>query len=233
LVQVTGSSRRFRGPNVRRRLARALGLATALALSLCACGASKPSRPDRFYSLEPAPLAQPSGPPLTAVLQVNHLAAQGFVGGSQIVFRVREEPQLVQRYDDLLWADPPPRALAQALAKGIRAAGIFSFVAIPADRARADYLLGGEVVRFEHLPTEQPPRVAATLGLSLVRADDRRTVASREYRGEEPVTGSSPDDMASAFYRLTARLVAEAVRDLRALAPQLGQADAPAGNRAR
>jgi cholesterol transport system auxiliary component len=152
---------------------------------------------------------------------VNDLAARGLLGGRQIVYRTREQPLVVDRYDNLLWAEPPTRALAQNLVNGIRAAQVFDFVAIPADRARADYLLGGDVERFEHLPTEQPPRVAGTMNLALVRADDRRSIASRQYSGEETVSGDSPEAMADAFNRLVARLVAEAVRDLQAVKTQL------------
>jgi cholesterol transport system auxiliary component len=85
------------------------------------------------------------------------------------------EPLVAQRYDDLLWEDPPTRAIAHALVSAIRSAGVVAVVAVPADRARFDLLLGGEVERFEHLPTDKPPRVAATINLALVRAEDRST----------------------------------------------------------
>ena len=66
------------------------------------------------------------------------------------------------------------------------------------------------------LATEQPPRVAATLHLALVRSADRGSMVSRTYSGEEPLAGSTPDAMVAAFTRLSARLVGEAVRDLQA-----------------
>jgi cholesterol transport system auxiliary component len=195
--------------------------ALTAALLLCGCGASEPVKPDRFYSLDPVPLRGAAGAPAPSVLLVNSLAARGFLGGRQIVYRTRESPLAAQRYEELLWEDPPSRAIAAALVKALRAAEIFQFVVIPADRARADFLLGGEVERFEHLPTEEPPRVSASFTLALVRAHDRSSMANRHYSGEEPVHGVSPDAMAEAFNRLTARLVAEAVRDLEALKPRL------------
>ena len=195
--------------------------ALAAALLLCGCGASAPVKPDRFYSLGAFPQRTAATVPAPAILLVNSLAAQGFLGGRQIVYRTRESPLVVQRYEDLLWEDPPSRAIAAALVEALRAAKVFQFVVIPADRARADFLLGGEVERFEHLPTEQPPRVSASFTLTLVRANDRGSIANRRYSGEEPVDGVSPDAMAEAFNRLTARLVAEAVRDLETLKPRL------------
>ncbi|UHD15247.1 ABC-type transport auxiliary lipoprotein family protein [Thiocapsa bogorovii] len=194
-------------------------LLPALILGLVAggCGSPAPMRPDLFYSLDPEPLESPVGAPLPATLLVSDLAARGFLGGRQIVFRTEAEPLRVQRYDDLLWADPLPRALARNLVRAVRHAQVFAFAVTPADRARADYLLGGEVERFEHLPTAVPPRVVGTLNLALVRADDRRTLRDRSYRHEVEVQGDTPDDMAEAFNRLAALLAADVVRDLRTL----------------
>jgi cholesterol transport system auxiliary component len=203
-----------------RRLALPLCV-LAVASGLAGCGSAPPVQPDRFYSLEPVALAGPAGPPAPFILMVNDLAARGLLGGRQIVYRTREQPLIVDRYESLLWAEPPTRALAQNLVNGIRAARVFDFVAIPADRARADFLLGGEVERFEHRPTDQPPRVVGTINLVLVRADDRRSIASRQYSGEERVAGNDPEAMADAFNRLVARLVAAAVQDLQAVKVQL------------
>jgi len=198
-----------------------------LVLSTPGCGSPQPIRPDRFYRLEPAVLEGPSGHPAPVVLLVNNLAARGFLGGRAIVFRTREQPLVAQRYEDLLWEDPPTRSLAQALVGAIRAADVVEVVVVPTDRARFDLMLGGEVEQFEHLPTDTPPRVAASINLSLVRAGDRSTLASRRYSGEEPVLGDTPDAMAEAFNRLTARLMAEMVRDLQPLRARLGAQRAP------
>jgi len=197
-----------------------------LVLALLGCGSSQPVRPDRFYSLEPPVVEGASGSPAPVVLLVNNLGARGFLGGRAIVFRTSDQPLVVQRYEDLLWEDPPTRSIAHALVTAIRAAEVVGVVVVPADRARFDLLLGGEVERFEHRPTDAPPRVAATINLALVRAEDRGTLTSRQYSGEEPVGGDTPDAMAEAFNRLTARLMAEVVRDLKALKPRL--ADQPA-----
>ncbi len=198
---------------------RAIRLAPALMLILVAagCGSAAPSRPDVFFALDPAPLERPVGSPLSATLQVSELAARGFLGGRQIVFRTQAEPLQVQRYTNLLWADPVSRAMSRNLASAIRAAEVFDFTLIPADRGRADYLLSGEVERFEHRPTAVPPRVVGTLNLALVRASDRRSIQDRSYHREVEVRGDTSDDMIRAFNELAAMLAAEVVRDLRTL----------------
>lgn len=200
-------------------------LALLMAVLLTGCGSSAPLQSDRYYALSPTISEPPAGAPVSGVLLVNTLAARGFLGGRQIVYRQHDQPLRVERYDFLLWEETVPRALSQSLADAIRAAGIFEFVVIPADRARADYILSGEVDVFEHRPTDQPPRVVASLNLALVNATDRRSVWMQEYSGEELVKAKTPEEipdaMAESFNRLTARLVGEAVRDLHALRPRL------------
>lgn len=214
MVQVSWSRRR-QGP---------LLLGMVLALALQACGSAPPARPDRYYSLEPPLPAPLGGTPVPVVLLVNNLGARGFLGGRAIVFRTSDQPLVVQRYDSLLWAEPPTRALAAALVGAIRSAGLVEVVAVAADQARFDLMLGGEVTRFEHLPMERPPRVAGAINLVLVRAPDRAALASRQYAAEEPVVGDTPDAMAQAFNRLTGRLMAQVVGDLRGLKPRLARA---------
>jgi cholesterol transport system auxiliary component len=176
--------------------------------------------PDRHYSLAPAPLEAPVGAPLPATLLVNDLAARGFLGGRQIIFRTQEAPLLVQRYNELLWEEPVTRAMSRNLVNALRTAEVFRFTIIPADRGRADYILGGEVERFEHLPTASPPRVVATLNLALVRANDRKSLWNRQYSGDVQVEGATSEAMVEAFNRLAAQLVADVVRDLRTLPPR-------------
>jgi cholesterol transport system auxiliary component len=198
-----------------------LSLAVLLVTLLGAvgCGSGPPMRPDLYFALDPEPIEQPVGAPLPATLLVGDLAARGFLGGRQIVFRTPDAPLRVQRYVDLLWAEPVPRALSRNLARAVRAAAVFDFALIPADRGTADLLLGGEVERFEHLPAQgsaqAPARVVGTLNLVLVRARDRRSLWEHVYHRELPVEGNTPDDMVVAFNRLAALLAADVVRDLR------------------
>jgi len=188
---------------------------------LAGCATPEPADADRFFALEPA-IPVSSGRPVGGMtLLVNDLAARGFLGGRQIVYRTAEDPLEVKRYNQLLWEEPPGRALAQELASALREARLFDHVITPAQRARTDYLLGGEVTRFEHLPTDRPPRVRAEFTLTLLRGDDRRSLVAKRYAGEEPTDDDTPQAMIRAFDRLSARLLGEVVQDLQSLKPRL------------
>ncbi|WP_240905540.1 ABC-type transport auxiliary lipoprotein family protein [Thiorhodococcus mannitoliphagus] len=196
---------------------------TVLVVALVgACGTAPPLPRDRYYSLAPDVQAPVAGQRVAAILQVNDLAARGFLGGRQILYRFNDQPLVVERYETYLWEEPVPRAFAAVLVSAIRDAGVFRHVLIPADPAKPDLLLGGEVERFEHRPTDAPPRVSAKLSLSLVRTDDRRSLWTRQYSGDEPVSADTPDAMAEAFNRLAGRLAAEVTRDLISLGAKLG-----------
>ena len=205
----------------------ALAAMLLAASTLAACGPAAPPIRDVFFSLEPEVEVPPSPRPITATLQVGQLAARGFLGGREIVFRTADQPLQVQRHHDLLWEEAPARAISQSLADALRDAGIFAFVVTIAERSRADWLLQGELTRFEERPTGQTPKVVAAFNLTLVRNSDRKSRFSNSYAGEEPTGGTEPEAMARAFNRLTARLIDQVVRDIQALAPRLAVAQAP------
>lgn len=196
-------------------------LLAALALLLGACSSAPPAERDRFFRLEGPVAAAPAGVPVRATLVVNDLRAGGFEGGQRIVHRTAEEPLQTHRYPTLWWEEPPGRALSGLLTEALRATGLVGFVVRPDQRVRGDYLLGGELARFEHRPTDQPPRVVVDFTLTLVRAGDRSPLLSRRYQGEEPVPESTPEAMAAAFNRLAGRLIGQAAQDLLALRPRL------------
>lgn len=192
---------------------------------LLACASPEPAPRDRFYVLDTRPPADRSvstgAPWAGATLLVNDLATRGFLGGRQIVYRNDAAPLEVRRYPQHLWEEPPGRALAAELVAALRATDLFQFVLGAEQRSRSDYLLGGELARFEHRPTTPQPRVAADFTLTLMRGSDRRTLLTKRYQGEEPTDGATPEAMVRAFNRLSTRLIGEAVSDLSRLRGRL------------
>lgn len=192
-------------------------------LGAAGCSVPEPAPRDRFYVLAPEIPMTPSGSePLAATLLVRDLAARGFLGGRQILYRTREQPLEIRRYDLLLWEEPAGRAIAGALALALEAAALFEFVVLPAQGSRADFVLGGNLERFEHLPTAERPTVTADFTLTLVGGRDRRPLFSRRYQGTEPTAGQGPEDLARAFNRLAGRLIGQAVQDIADLVRRRG-----------
>lgn len=210
-----------------RRVLRLAAATAALTTGLLAvgCGGGERLR-DIFFSLAPEVAVSPSATPIPGTLRVSPLAARGFVGGSRIVYRTAEDPLQVQRYNEFLWEEVPARAIADDIVAAMRAARVFENVVTAGDPARADYLVTGELSRFEHLPTARPPGVTAELSLALVDGRTRRLLVSKTYSGFEPTAvnadgRTTPEAMAAAFNRLTGRLIEELVGDAQALASRL------------
>ncbi|MGB5732971.1 MAG: ABC-type transport auxiliary lipoprotein family protein [Thiohalocapsa sp.] len=195
------------------------------ALLVSGCGGGERTR-DIYFSLTSDVTVSPASQPIAGTLRVSPLAARGFVGGSRIVYRTAEDPLQVQRYNEFLWEEVPARALADDIVAAMRAGRVFDNVVTAGDPARADYLLTGDLSRFEHLPTAQPPGVSAELSLALVDGRTRRLLVSRTYSGFEPTTNdpdgrTTPEAMAVAFNRLSGRLINELVRDAQSLGSRL------------
>lgn len=193
---------------------------------LAGCGGGGERIRDLYFSLQADVAPTPSARPIPGTLRVTPIAARGFVGGSRIVYRTAEAPLEVQRYAQLLWEEVPARAIADDLAAAARAAGVFEHVITAGDPARADYLLTGELQRFEHRPTDNPPAVLAELWLTLVRGKGREVLVARSYMDTEPVaTGPdgrmTPQAIVDAFNRLSGRILGQVIADAQALAPRL------------
>lgn len=199
------------------------GLARWLLLTLLLCGcASTPAVRDQFYQLTTSQtaseLARRAPTPLhPGTLLVTNIAARGFLGGLPIVFREDQQPALTQRYDNHLWEQPPARMLKAQLVRTLDSAGLFRHVLADPSGAQIDYRLSGQLTRFEHRPTAQPPTVALELELTLIEAATRRLVFVRRYTQQQPTAASTPAAMVAAFNQLVDRVLDEIIADLRTI----------------
>ncbi len=193
------------------------GLARWLLLTLLLSGcASTPAVRDQFYQLTASELMPSSQVPLhPGTLLVTNIAARGFLGGLPIVFRDDEQPSLTQRYDNHLWEQPPARMLKAQLVRTLDSAGIFRHVLADPSGAQIDYRLSGQLTRFEHRPTAQPPTVALELELTLIETSTRRLRLARRYARQQPTAASTPVAMVAAFNQLVDQVLDEIIADLR------------------
>mgnify|MGYP001813914442 FL=1 len=187
----------------------------AAALLLGACAAPGPAPQDSFYRLAPGVAVAPGVPVLDGTLLVNKLEPRGFAGGRNIVFVDRAAPLQVQRYHYHLWVESPALAVSDLLAGTLRQAQLARHVITPTERAIADAMISGQLLRLEHHPDAQPPAVLVELELSLIDAERRRARFFKHYRVEQPAESRSIEDAVTAFDRALARLLGDILGDLR------------------
>jgi cholesterol transport system auxiliary component len=189
---------------------------------LGACASSAPAPQDSFYRIAPRVAVTSGVPVFDGTLMVNRFEAQGFTGSRNIVFVDQVAPLQVQRYYYHLWVESPVLTISDLLASSLRRANVAQHVITPAERAIADAMIGGRLVRLEHRPDAKPPSVLVELELSLIDAERRRPRFFKDYRIEEPAESRSIDDAVAAFDRALARLLKDIVGDLRAALAQSG-----------
>lgn len=213
----------------RRAGSRPPGLfAIIAACALVAGCASARSPQDSFYTLAPVVTAGKSAKPVAGTILVNRLAARGLTAGRQIVFRDKDHPFQVKRYHFHYWADAPAAMIQDRLVESLRHAGIADYVITPAERAKADWLLSGSLLRFEHHPDARPPAVVVALELGIVRADCRYPVFLQRYSVQEPAANNQIDQAIPAFERALTRLIDQFLQDVGRVLEQQTRADADA-----
>jgi len=198
----------------RRTGSRAFRLFAIVAASAVVAGClSGPPPQSVFYTLEPAVTAAKRMKPLAGTILVNRLTARGLTGGRQIVFRDANHPFQVQRYHYRYWADAPAVLIQDRLVESLRQSGIADYVITPAERAKADWLLSGSLLRFEHHPYARPPAVIVELELGIVRSDCRDPVFLKRYAVREPASNNQIEQAIPAFEHALTRLIDQFLQD--------------------
>jgi cholesterol transport system auxiliary component len=187
--------------------------AIIVAYAVVAGCVSGPPPQDVFYTLTGAMTASKSSKPLAGTILVNRMAARGFTAGRQIVFRDKKYPFQVQRYHYRYWADAPAVLIQDRLAESLRQAGIADYVITPAERAKADWILSGTLLRFEHHPYTRPPAVVVELELGIVRSECRESVFLKRYSVQEPASNHQIEQAIPAFERALTRLIDQFLKD--------------------
>jgi len=167
--------------------------ATALLLTLCACGAlgPTPSAPPTVYSLDgaadTAPRTTRQAAP-TLIVSPPHAAA-GYA--SQRIAYVRAAHQL-EYYAHSEWIAPPAQMIAPLIVAALEAGGNFRAVVLAPSAAAGDLRLDTELVRLQHDLLSQPGRVRLTLRAYLLDNTTRTVIAWREFDERVAVTSEGP-----------------------------------------
>ena len=203
------------------------GLFVIVAASAVVAGCvSGPPPQSAYYTLAPAVTATTRAKPLVGTILVNRLSARGLTGGRQIVFRDRAHPFQVQRYHYRYWADAPTVLIQDRLVQSLRQAGIADYVITPAERAKADWIVSGNLLMFEHHPYARPPVVVVELELGIVRSKCREPVFLKRYSVQEPAPNNQIEQAIPAFERALTRLIDQFLQDAGRVLEQQVRADA-------
>jgi ABC-type uncharacterized transport system auxiliary subunit len=181
-----------------RRRARALGLGLCLALGLTGCFGSAPPVPKEQYfrlisSSDPAPVAHP----LSGIVEVPPLQAEGVMGERPLLFTQDNGMKLEQR-NYAYWTDPPPAMLRDQLVAVLRAAKLADQVVPSELRVNAEYRVEGRIKRLEQTTGSSNGGVIA-LELALIDKSTDNIVASGTYEVAKSADGANIDDAVHAL----------------------------------
>ena len=177
--------------------------AAFLALTLAACGGS---RPIKYYQLT-YPTSTPSpAAPLNVTLLVRTFDASHLFQEAGIVYSVR--PQELGVYDQQRWVAPPVDMLQDALVRGLRSSGRFRSVMTVRGEGGGDYALAGHLYEFGEVDGAE---IVARLSYT-VRLRDRKTgliVWTHTYNHDEPASAKTVPAVVAAMDKNVQRSVQE------------------------
>ncbi|MCI0653236.1 MAG: ABC-type transport auxiliary lipoprotein family protein [Methylococcaceae bacterium] len=190
----------------------AWGFFYVLCLTIIACQ-SGPAPRETYYQLEPEIQQGPPDPKACGTLLVGRLGTHGFAGGRAIVFRERADSLEIQRYHYNLWSEAPALMIQQAIARSLRATGLLRYVITPVERANADWIVSGSLLRLEHFPNSSPASVVFEVELGIVSAKSRETLFLKRYLETESAANNNIGDAVKAFNNALEQMLAQFQKD--------------------
>jgi ABC-type uncharacterized transport system auxiliary subunit len=160
-----------------------LTLTSLLALSLGACGGSKPIR---YYTLQvpPAPTLTSSTSSISlAVASIN--GAQIFQN-EPIAYRIGVNE--IGTYQFSQWAEPPVNLVRRRLIRMLRASGDYQSVTELGTNSGGQFLLRGRLYDFEEVDSGSSIAALVSLEFDLYDRKSGRVVWSHFYSQSEPVS---------------------------------------------
>lgn len=181
--------------------------ATLLALCgvLTACGGVTPAPVDRYYRLQPTPIAS-SAKALPGPIALKALRADSLYAERAIVFSEEANPRQLRQYYYHLWLYEPARMIQDHLIASL--GGVLDLVA--GDRAK--WRLEGRILRFERVLGGKNCKAVATLELSL--SAQGKTMLAKTYHADQAAANDSFPAFVVAMERALASIYAEFLRDL-------------------
>ncbi len=186
-----------------RTLLRSIPLMGLLALAT-GCLSTPTIAPTQYYTLN-VETRVTGGTPTSKTLGIRPLAS---ARPYKLEIAYTAEPNRLSYFPRAEWAEAPSIVINRALKDSIRALGAFVDVGDAADMVRPDYILTGELRRFEADYTGTEPRVVVEVALAIRSTSGPGTLWEGLANAEAPLP---PNDSSTEHVAAVAQAMSEAV----------------------
>lgn len=125
----------------------------------------------------------------------------------------RSGDELAQ-YTSVEWAELPADTVTRALMDALVASGRFNDVAQAVDLTRPDWILTGQLRRFDLVRDTEPWTAVCEARLELREASGRALIWAKTIRAEEPLAQSDHKALPAAMSAAVGRVIHEAVAEI-------------------
>lgn len=199
--------------NVRRALP---AIVVSFSCAAAACVSLSRDYPDRhFYVLEVERGDVPPRGRHDAVLRVRPVRSAAPWGGIEFLYRKGDVSVESDYYNAFLV--PPQRLITLSVERWLRASEMFAGVLGSGQRARADYVLEGEIDELcgdETDPDEPKASLSSYFYLTSARSGPDALVFVKGYRRSVSVADSTPEALVEGWQRALSEILTELESDL-------------------
>ena len=131
----------------------------------------------------------------------------------RIVFR--ESEYLLGSYETSEWAEPPRDMVTRALCDALTATKRFKDVGNAADMAAPDFILTGELRRFDEVRTATPWVAECEVRFEVRQANENNAVWAQTFSAKEPLANNDVTALPAAMSRAVSTIVQQATEGIK------------------
>lgn len=193
----------------------------ALLLTGCSLSLIEPGREgtEQFILIDEHAVADPAPATGTLGIAVGEVAAPVHLDGDRILFT--NSPLTRSAYQFATWIEPPPARIRTLIAERLSSSGVFRPVSTAGGEAGIDLTLALQLSELYHDVSTRPGLAVIRLKGEVLRAGDRRVIATRSFTRSTELTEYSARGAVSALSSALTSIIDELVR----WAGEVAQAD--------
>lgn len=178
---------------------------------LTGCLSAVPYEPVQRYSIVPDTDVEARAPQAGSIAVRPLSPAQPYT--TSMVYRPDEFTVAYRPVDE--WAESPRDAVTRALLDALASTNYFSDVGTASNVPLPDYILTGQLRRFDEMRTTSPPHALCEIRIE-VRENRRpaRSILTQSYRESVPLEDPSGAALAEAMTRAVSVIVSNAAEDV-------------------